>query len=269
MKKLIYLIALLFSVSILSFSCVKTDDNNDDNNNVDNSKKDTLLTTFRMVTPLSDNTQDISYNGDLNLDKIVSKKQSAMEFVKKYNYNGSLLLDCKWYSDEAMTNQIGSNRYTINTSGEMTSMVEYDGADTINYTISWSSGKISEYVAVNNLAPFNDHKSVFEWTGDNITKETKYMRDSTGAFSSIGYDVLTYDNKINPLTIKFVPEFDVQFFSKNNVVKIEIYGPSGTIQALNQFTYNYDANNYPTDGTFDYGYIAGQTYYTYSALSKE
>jgi len=244
MKKLIYLTALLFSVSILSFSCVKTDDNNDDNNNnVDNSKKDTLLTVFKMVTPLADNVQNISYNADLNLEKIVSKKQSAIEFVKKYNYNGSMLLDCKWYSDEAMTNPIGSNTYTINTSGQMTSMVEIDGADTTHYTISYSAGKISEYTAINNSAPFNDHKSVFEWTGDNITKETKYLRDSTGTFSSVGYDVLTYDNKINPLTIRFIPEFEVQFFSKNNVTKIEIYGPGGTIQALSQFTYNYDANN--------------------------
>lgn len=268
MKKLNFLAAMLLSLSMVFFSCTKTDGDGDDNA-VDNSKKDTLLTAFEMTTPLASTVENISYNDDLNLDKIVSKNGATVESVKKYNYNGSLLLDCKWYSDEAMTNPIGSNTYTFNTSGDMTAMVEIDGADTTHYTISYAGGKISEYTAVNISAPFNDHKSVFEWTGDNITKSTNYKRDSTGTFVSIGWDVYTYDDKVNPMTIKSFPEFDdVVFFSKNNYTKIETYGPSGAIQSMSQFTYNYDANDMPTVGTFDYGYISGQMKYTYTALSK-
>ncbi len=267
MKKLIYLTALLLSFSFVVSSCTKTDDGDDNNVNVGDTEK--LLTHFEAITPLATSTIDISYNADLNLDKTIEKAAGVVQSVKKYNFNGSLLTDCKWYSDEAMTNQIGSNIYTINTSGEMTSMVEYDGADTVNYTISWGSGKISEYVAVNNSAPFNDHKNVFEWIGDNISKETTYMRDSTGAFVSTGYMVYTYDDKVNPFNIKYVPEFDASFLSKNNITKIDIYGALGTLQGLSQFTYTYDADDMPTEGTFDYGYITGQNKYTYSDLAKE
>jgi len=267
MKKFKLFTAMLLTFSVVFFSCTKTDDDGDDNK-VDNSKTDTVLAVFEMATSLVTNTQHISYNSDNKLDKVISKQGTTVESVKKYNYSGGLLQDCRWYSDEAMTNPIGSNSYTFNGAGEMTAMVEIDGADTMHYTISYAGGKISEYTAVNNSAPANDHKNVFEWTGDNITKESKYMRDSTGALVSIGWDVIAYDTKINPMTIKYVPEFQVMFLSKNNYTKIETYNASGSIQTLSQFTYNYDANRMPTDGTFDYGFTSGQLIYTYTALSK-
>jgi len=269
MRKLVYLAAVLLSLAFVFSSCTKNDDNNDDDNNVNTGDKEYLLTQFKMESALVTTINDISYNSDLNLDKIIERENGVVKTVKKYNLNGSLFIDCKWYSDEAMTNPIGSNAYTFNATGELTSMVEINGADTFNYSISWNAGKVSEYVAINNLAPFNDHKSTFEWTGDNITKETTYVRDSTGAFAMFDYRVYTYDDKINPFTVKYIPEVEeVAFYSKNNITKIEYYGPTGVIQSLSQFTYHYDDKDAPKDGTYDFGFTSGLLYYNYSELDK-
>ncbi len=257
--------------SVVGFvSCKKDDNTGDDNNGVDTSKKEKLLTQVKMTTPLSAKVIDASYNDALNLDKVKSSSDGSIVSVKKYNYNGSLLVDCKWYSDEAMTNQIGSNSYTFNASGQLTKMIEIDGADTITYTVSWNSGKISEYTAINASAPFTDTRHVFEWTGDNVTKETLYERDSTGNFVSAGYNIFTLDDKINPYTIKYIPELeDVSFFNKNNILKIENFDPSGNPIAITTFTYVYDDKGYPVTGTFDYGYISGQYEFKYGEFSKQ
>ena len=261
---------MVLAFSLAATSCTKDDNNGDDNNGTDNKPKETLLTKLKTVTPLETQEHIVSYNADLLPEKVVTKSSGTVILVEKYTYNGSAITECKKYSDEAMTNLLGTVTYTWDGKGNLTEALKVEGADTTHYTLTYTGGKLTQVLATHPTVAVNDTKIEYEWNGDNVSKQTEFVRDSAGSFTSAGYTLfVNYDDKINPLTIKYLPIFDdAQFLSKNNCLKQEYYDIYGILQGLGQFTYTYTDKDMPATGTFDYGYIAGQTEYSYEDLSK-
>lgn len=258
----------MVSLVFIGTSCTKTDNTNE--NTIPTGTKENLLTKFEMATAISSMISEISYTKDLKPEVITSKEDLTVKSVRKFTYDGSKFLNSKTYSDVAMTNETGSETFSYNSTGQIIGKVVTEGADVTTYTFVWTSGKITQVTAEVAGASFNDKKMDYEWTGDNITKVTNYSKDSTENYTIDGYNIYTFDDKTNPLTVKLIPDYDdPNFLNKNNTMKIEYYDPNNTIQGMANFTYTYDSENKPVTGTFDFAFLNGLYTFTYSSLTKE
>lgn len=293
MKKLTYLVILMFTSILLNTSCSKDESTSDTNTDpiVDNGCK---LAVYR---------DDMNIDGD-GLDSIFYSNNKISK-ATKYVYMGaskSLFLD-------------GIDRY-IYSGDEIKrySSAQHNGTDwteRLDYTYTFNDSKISQIKSyeenlVTGEANFNYKNTNYYFTGDKIKYifmlgeyphfdlPTEYTKDSiVVTYDANGDNIAkvvwykydfkvqqyyklfnceyTFDNKTNPLR-NFIPYLGtpyynddecICYFNKNNIVS-QLYTTKDGVDTFS-YLYTYDENNLPIRmGKSILGYSSDFKNYTYN-----
>jgi len=113
----------------------------------------------------------------------------------------------------------------------------YNSDNKVIYTVSRET--------INSIILHRD-SSVYQYTGNNITKFTQYTNLGTDSLKSTVF-LLTYDNMKNFYKTEGRPATDFFFWSESNIVQIK-YADSTNFITTNSYT-KYNASGYPTEYT--------------------
>ena len=256
MKNILKKLTLL-SLSILAFSCSK-----DDSNYV--AKENRLLTETSEIS-----TKTYSYNSDNKLSKIIDlgdvdnygSTQAITSFG--YNSNGKMTLKTIEYSGNVT---YGINyAYTYNSDGQITSLsVNHASSNGSNSYISYSTfsytndSKITETLHTTD-GEYNDIITLLVYNYSisfNLMDLSTYINVSNtnpnGQLSSSSL-YSNYDTKKTPYSSLNLL-LDFSYASKNNAGKYDSLNTSIT------YTYEYNADGYPTKKTASNNKVTTYTY---------
>lgn len=212
-------------------------------------------------------TENFSYDGKRlhRVDNYIGSQYTA------YVYDGKFLKAANYY----YMNELEATANYTYTNGKLLEMevMYFDSKAKANNHLRPSFVFLPEEIAetvdkcVAKLRPDNQEKGIetinyqFLWEGDNVIK---VIASEDGEIVVI---TLQYDKKNNPTKgfHSLYSEFDenpVLYYSKNNVTKMIITYPDGE-NYMDNITYQYNSNDYPTmriENDGDYQFI---TYYEY------
>jgi len=273
MKKVSIFLSLILAFGmILTYSCTKDDDGDDGGDNGGND----LPVKTRLIE--RDDLQSIDstlvgyvYNEKKLVEKEVWRDKNKVAFkVMKYEYNTSdKLIRSLEYQDEAMTIVAANTTYTLDASGLPTKSVNDRGGNITTITYTYNSGKlVKAHIEFTGASSGDPQEREFEWTGDNVTKVTYKVPDTTGGSGFViqKYEEVEYDAKSNPYFEMGIPSLDPVFMSKNNVTKVKEYDASNVFQHLTSYTYNKYEGDFPKSAYYDLGFQQGVYEYKYKEI---
>jgi hypothetical protein len=273
MKKVSIFMSILISFGMLmTYSCTKDDSGDDDGGGGSDPIPEKIRITNRNDLQSIDSTLvAYEYNDKKLVGKEVWKDKNKVAFkVLKYEYNTSdKLIRSKEYQDAAMTIVAANTTYTLNASGLPTKSVNDRAGNITTITYTYNSGRLAkahiEYTGASSADP---EELEFVWTGDNVSKITYKVPDTTGGSGFVvkKYEEMEFDAKSNPYFEMGIPSLDPVFMSKNNVTKVKEYDANNVFQHLTSYNYSKYEGDFPKMAMYDLGYRQGVYEYKYKKI---
>ncbi len=254
MKTKINIKFILIALIGLSFSACKKENAEDDHTQ---NNDDTTTCRIKKITDSDGEITEFSYDSNNRLVEIASGPTDPETMHFSYDTDNHLF--AMSVVDNTGTNATTVFTYTndvlssavVTEGGSVQSHIYYHYDNGILHDVEMS---VSGTVAV---------KTVFYYTGDNLSKMEEYSLNATGNLSFSNTITYQYDNKKNPLyelgiAEAIINEGHAEFASKNNIVqRVQTNYGSGT----ETISYQYNNHNYPTEGTSNIDGTATITYF--------
>ena len=266
--------SILLSVFLFTFllsACKKGNDitiNNNNNNNNSNSNNNNISDDSNRVLQLASvqfdvqgETQKLSffYNSTGQINKVSSEKWLAQ--ADSTNSKPYYTIDAEWSADHSLLRVINTmagsqSPHTLEFLKDSVHQLVRKGQYPITAAFgpeTWlgfdSKGRI---IADSNYAgDISDYK-LFTWdANDNLVKIESYLSNNDGTYTRNYFLDCTYDQKKNPFysTAPYFFALTVaeyyQYQSKHNLLQVNTTF-NGSTTVMNAYTYEYNAQGYPT-----------------------
>jgi hypothetical protein len=259
MKKINFLLFLLLGISISFTSCTKDNDSKDTTTppvtkkyyvskttNEDGTYTQMTYSADKLITKTEDFDAQGNSTGDYTLITYASGKISVFDV----------------YESGAVTTQLS---FSYNANGGFDKVnISTDpgtGLEPVGYfQYTYAGTKIAQVSTFGEFIgqPIEVAKSLFTYSGDNVTLKQDYSMNATFTLELTGTSTFEYDTKTNPYRNIGVNDLmgEVQFMSANNVTKITVKDAAGVTIDADSYNnvYEYTAANLPsklTQTSFD------------------
>jgi len=269
-RQFIFLAALVSFAMMLTYSCEKSDDPDDEGGGGGEPGVKKVLVKRDDVQAIDASAVTYAFNADKNVEKeVFLDNNNAFVKANVFTYDASQkMISFTTFLDEALTNIESVTNYTFNASAQVTKSVQDAQGAITTTTYTYQSGKlIKASMVYSGSLSLLDEELELEWSGDNVSKMTYKVPDTTGAggFMVDHYVLFTYDTKINPYYDMKILRLDPVFLSKNNMTKSEGYDANSIKLFLTTVDFKYDGD-YPSTADYDVGFQQGKYTYSYKDI---
>lgn len=190
----------------------------------------------------------------LHMKELVTYSGNRVENIKRYNESGDLA---------------GATYFGYNGNGQITNMIDDNGADRTNAEVRYANGDSPREKQVGIMYDYSNYYYTTSYTmyllGGSVIKTIKSSTNT--AYEEGEYQ---YDFSINPYVHLGLPDIYLSNISKHNLTRqVKQYVKDYPLEEPYLYTYKYDNDGYPIELVVKYKtYLTGQHAYDLKTLFK-